>query len=75
MAYLTRKLLIPKPSGDDPATGYPTMDHEMVQRAPIIKEANIGDDDLEEAGANKRYNYANIDNGTLFQYSWICDGR
>ena len=67
IGYLTRKLIVPKASADDLSTSYATMDREMVMRARIVLPQFEGDDDLEEAGANKRTRSANVDDLVLFQ--------
>ena len=61
LAYLVRDRLVPLADANDPANGYSTIDMELIARARIIKKANEGDDNLEEAGPEKRTNTANID--------------
>lgn len=43
LSYVARPTneLIPKPSDEDPSTGYGTHDEEMVKRAPIIKTGSM----------------------------------
>jgi hypothetical protein len=36
LSYVVRTSLAPKPAVTDPATNYPTIDKEMIARAPIL---------------------------------------
>ena len=46
--YCTREDMIPKPSADDPAEGYTTIDLELIARVRIVKEGAVIPADLSE---------------------------
>ena len=66
-SYLVRQEVVPKAEVDDPATAYATLDHQIIQRAQIVKDANVNDDVLEHAGPSKKNMIANADNAILFE--------
>ena len=68
LSYLLRNTLIPKDEDDDDEDDYATIDHQMIQRAQIIKTAFItmNEDELEEDGPTKKTAAAKIGNMTLY---------
>ena len=42
LSYVIRRVIQPAPDTDDPSTNYPTMEHEMVARAPILAPGATG---------------------------------
>ena len=43
LSYVIRREIKPAPDSDDPSSNYPTIEHEMVARAPIIAPGATGD--------------------------------
>ena len=41
--YVIRRVIQPAPDIDDPSTNYPTIEHEMVARSPILAPGSTGD--------------------------------
>ena len=48
-----RKNLIPKDEADDPELEYVTLDQQFIQRATIVKDANVNDISLEILGRER----------------------
>ena len=61
-----RKNLIPKDEADDPGAEYVTLDQQIIQRATIVKAANVNNVNLENSGERTREAHANTDNAKLF---------
>ena len=61
-----RKNFIPKDEADNPEEEYATLDQQIIQRATIVKSANVHDVNLENSGARARKAHANTDNSKLF---------
>ena len=43
LSYVIRRRIQPAPDADDPPANYPTLEHEMVARAPILAPGATGD--------------------------------
>ena len=46
ISYLMRNYLIPKDKADDPEEDFVTLDLQIIQRATIVKAANVHDVNL-----------------------------
>ena len=61
--------MIPKDEADDTEEDYVMLDLNIIQRAMIVKGANVHDVTLENSGARAGEAHANTDNAKLFDLS------
>ena len=68
LSYHLRNALVPKAEADNDKEDYATIDHQVIQRAQIIKTAFIAMDvdQLEEAGPSKKTPSPKTDNMSLY---------
>ena len=75
LSYLLRQDIFPKPEASDPEAACATLDHQFIQRAQIVRTANVNDDDLEHSGLSKKTPIANSDNSKLFEIVKAVSGK
>ena len=67
--------MISKDEADDPEEYYFTLDLHIIQRAKIVKAANVHDVNLKISGARAGESHANTDNAKLFELAKIVFGE